>query len=658
IQRCLEKDPEARYPSTGDLRDDLARVQEGDSSASAAASIAISKRAAAAVVLALISIASGIVLWTRRADVVEPGDEPWSRKAALAEIASLVDEGELSQAYLLARTTEGRIPGDPELETLMERFTLPGLIKTVPESAEVSFKPYETPEAEWHALGTTPLQTRLPYGMMRLRIAKDGFETIEGAPFEPGANAAFRRGLPLEPTGTRPQGMVRVEGGPFRPAGIPRLPPSSNPEPLVVGSYWLDRFEVTNREFQEFVAAGGYRDQPLWQEPFVTAERELTFAEAIDSFRDTTGRPGPATWELGTYPEGTAEQPVGGVSWYEAAAYCRWAGKSLPTIYHWFHAIGQAQRSEILRFSNFSDRGPAPVGSYQGLAGWGSYDMAGNVKEWCWNPTSEGRRYVLGGAWNDRSYIFKHLVARQPFVRPPTHGLRCASYPEPPAEVLQETVDPLPPRPPPSPISDEIFNAYVAMYDYEHTDLDARVEKVDDSSPYLIRQTVSFRTAYDDERMEAILFLPRNVAPPYQTVVWFPGGDAYAYPTSDTLASPFLFDFLPRSGRAVVYPIYWGTYERFKPPTLAPIEWRDNMLRWSKDVRRTIDYLETRPDFDTDRIAYYGFSNGALFGPVFGALEPRLAAEPTPSTGQLSRDPRQSLKAPQPRHHTQPSRNA
>src|SRR4029077_3309950 len=89
-----------------------------------------------------------------------------------------------------------------------------------------------------------------------------------------------------------------------------------------------------------FVDKGGYRSREYWQEPFVDHGRTVPWENAIAAFRDTTGRPRPSTWELGTYPEGQADMPVSGVSWYEAAAYAAFVGKRLPTAFHWRAARG------------------------------------------------------------------------------------------------------------------------------------------------------------------------------------------------------------------------------------------------------------------------------------------------------------------------------
>ncbi len=100
--------------------------------------------------------------------------------------------------------------------------------------------------------------------------------------------------------------------------------------------------------------------------------------EAQQMFRDQTGRPGPADWELGRPPDGLEDMPVGGISWYEAAAYCNFLNKELPTIYHWRRATGLNREiyTDIHRMSNFSGKGPAQPGQYAGITRYGAYDMA------------------------------------------------------------------------------------------------------------------------------------------------------------------------------------------------------------------------------------------------------------------------------------------
>ena len=94
----------------------------------------------------------------------------------------------------------------------------------------------------------------------------------------------------------------------------------------------MDKLEVTNNDFKRFVDAGGYRESKYWKEPLREGDRVLTFDEAVRRFRDATGRTGPATWELGTYREGRGDFPVGGISWFEAAAYAEFAGKTSDVV--------------------------------------------------------------------------------------------------------------------------------------------------------------------------------------------------------------------------------------------------------------------------------------------------------------------------------------
>ena len=283
-----------------------------------------------------------------------------------------------------------------------------------------------------------------------------------------------------------------------------------------------------------------------------------------------------------------------------------------------------ADFSDILRLSNFSAKGPAPVGSYKGLGTYGTHDMAGNVKEWCWNE-SDGKRFTLGGAWNEPPYHYTDTDGQLASHRGPTNGFRCVkrltpATPEALAAVVRLYRDYTKERP----VSDEIFEVYRSLYRYDRTPLNSRVEAVEELSIGR-REIVTFDAAYGGERVSASLFLPANARPPYQTVVYFPGSDALALTSSRELRMRF-FEFIIRSGRAVLFPVYKGTYERGPSRGISVHEFRDIVIAWRKDVGRSLDYLETRADIDTDRLAYYGLSLGAGAGIVVTALEPRFKA--------------------------------
>jgi cephalosporin-C deacetylase-like acetyl esterase len=348
-------------------------------------------------------------------------------------------------------------------------------------------------------------------------------------------------------------------------------------------------------------------------------------------FVDKTGRAGPATWVEGRYPRGQDNYPVTGVSWFEAAAYAEFAGKSLPTIYHWTAAASQEGAASILPASNFGGAGPAPVGTYMGMTWPGAFDMAGNVEEWIWNEARSGDRYVMGGAWNEPTYTFFDANARSPFARSENFGFRCATYTLTTAEA--KAADPVTGQArdygSAKPVSDQVFKVYESLYSYDKTPLHASGEVVQETD-YWKKEKITFDAAYGNERVIAYLFLPKTASPPFQTVVVFTGVAAF-YVHSSTNLTDYIsdFDFIIKSGRAVMFPIYkgmferWDDFKRFPKDTSA---YRDHVIDWSKDLGRSVDYLETRSDIDHNNLAYEGISWGAAMGAVLPAIEGRLKA--------------------------------
>src|SRR5207253_146715 len=141
------------------------------------------------------------------------------------------------------------------------------------------------------------------------------------------------------------------------------------------------------------------------------------------------------------------------------------------------------------------------------------------------------------------------------------------------------------------PVDAATFDAFRSFYSYDRTPLDARIDHTEELDQWR-RERVSFAAAYGGERVIANILIPKDTPPPYQAVIWFPGSYARGLKHSDgDLPFSYYFDFLPRSGRALIYPVYKGTYERPVPLNIGTSEDRDMVVEWSKDLGRTIDYL-------------------------------------------------------------------
>jgi gamma-glutamyl hercynylcysteine S-oxide synthase len=218
----------------------------------------------------------------------------------------------------------------------------------------------------------------------------------------------------------------------------------------VEGCY-LDRFCVTNEQFQHFVDDCGYEQFQLWPEEALPA---------LFEFVDRTGVPAPAGWRDGQHLEGTGNLPVVGISWFEAAAYARWVGKRLPTDAEWTKAgawpvetspgrvsqrrypWGDTFESRRAALWSSGQRGPRPVDEFeQGASLGGVYQLIGNVWEWTYSSLDATSRdagnsgdghsmkVLHGGAFNtyfENQATCHFRSGERPLNRRPNIGFRLA----------------------------------------------------------------------------------------------------------------------------------------------------------------------------------------------------------------------------------------
>jgi eukaryotic-like serine/threonine-protein kinase len=632
VEQAMQKAPSRRFATAGEMAQAIAACRAQDvvpavrSDDTGAVLRAVRRPVVALPALAI----AGAIVYLVASMLIGQSRARWAREEAIPEIRRLLQVDDYDAAYAVVQRASSAIPGDPMLAELLSQITQEPRLGTKPERARVSVKPYASPQAEWRLIGTTPLERApLPRGAYRWQIEAEGFETVEFA--RNVGDLVAPQTIELAPRGDIPAGMVAVPAsrGPVDISGF------ATEDSVSLGRFFIDRHEVTNRQFKEFVDAGGYTKPEYWPQEFVQGGRRLSFDEAMALFRDSSGRPGPATWELGNYQDGQADYPVGGVSWHEAAAYAKFRQASLPTIYHWARAaLGFTRaapiRGRILDASNFGGAAPVAAGSTGAIGPYGAYDMAGNVREWCSNQSGDNR-WILGGAWNDHEYMSTVPYSLPPMDRSATNGFRLARYAEEsrlaeltaPIEVFRRDFRTI------KPVSDEVFDVFKRQFAYTPSPVDVKAEGKDDSSPDWTRESVSIDTGFG-ERMPVHLFVPKTGQGPRHAVVFVPGLGQFMSQSSSA-ASPALMilDFVIKSGRILVVPALKGSHERFDGFLSLTGDrylqtFRQRVRDWRQEMGQLLDYLETRTDVQADKVAYSGVSFGAsVFLPVL-AMEPRF----------------------------------
>lgn len=614
ISRSLQKQPANRYQAAPEIMRDASEVLAQISSRTRGLASKRQSRIVAFAALAALIVTVAAALWF----VHRSSRRQWAREQAVPRIIGLLAQGKPFAAFSLLKKAESYLPGDPNIRQLADQNTLVASITSSPAGATAAIQDYSTPDAPWYVLGTTPIKNvTLPKGYFRWKISSPG-----AADLMAGMQVKQTMNFALGAQQLAPAGMVPIPGDNW----VEMIDFIGFVGPYKIPSFYLDRYEVTNRDYQKFVDSGGYRDQKYWREKFVRDGREISWTEAIAGFHDSTDRPGPAGWVAGHYAAGQADLPVAGVSWFEASAYAAFVGKTLPVVAQWYMAAPADVSRYIVPVSNITGSALAPVGAYKGVGPYGTYDMAGNVREWVANADDNNQRFILGGSWKSPSYLYYDPEALSPFDRSLENGFRCA-----------KSIDQLPPAAVApikrieardfskyKPASDEVFRAYQIMYAPSTSPLHDTDGGVVGETADWREEKVTLDTGYRGERMAVYLFLPKNVRPPYQTVLFFPSARVDFIADNNNgkaLGDMTFFDYVIQSGRAVAYPIYQDTYERRLQYSLPRGSQRIQLTtdRY-KDAARTLDYLATRPDIDTSRLAYLGVSMGSAEGAIYATL--------------------------------------
>jgi len=407
VMGCLAKDRDSRWQSTDEV---LQRLEAMATPAAGVAPARLSKGngrerrrvVRAAAVLVPILVVAGAALVTQRRRVS-------SMRALASALTTLAQTQRFDDVYdsLLASGTSLDARGMRGVAALAG-----GMITLVtdPPDAEATLTRIRAPLArigQGVSVGSVS-KGLIVAGNYQVVLAASGFESLQFS-LDVGVGDTLLIHRTLVPAAWGTPDMAVVDAG--RVVGP--LPSTAEGE---VPAFLIDRHEVTNEAYMRFVAAGGYADASLWPDSLVLAGHTLPRSLAVASLVDRSGLPGPRTWTGGTYPSDRARYPVTGVSWYEASAFAKWAGKSLPSWQQWWRAaLGDldqpypwgSDHATLDDRSNFSMLAPVAVDLHPfGVSPYGAYDMAGNVREWL-AATSDGAQYTaIGGSWQDPTYTF------------------------------------------------------------------------------------------------------------------------------------------------------------------------------------------------------------------------------------------------------------
>ena len=398
---------------------------------------------------------------------------------------------------------------------------------------------------------------------------------------------------------------------------------SKSHENLLIKPFYMDKYEVSNKDYKEFVDANGYYREEFWPIDLMYEGEPISFNDVKTTFVDKANFPSPKDWYQGTYENGKELYPVSGISWYEAYAYAKFRNMSLPSVAEWFYAFDRNRPERALKNANINSynytksRIESDSENNNGI-----FDMAGNVREWVSNNIKdENSRGILGGSFVDDTYVPFEFYSQNAWNRSSYNGIRLVKKIE-------------------SDNSGEIFykrekirNFYenyrttekewdliesLFMYDKNNINFEhLETSKVTDQEFYCRSSNITS----SNFTMPVHHLLSDPEIKSKKALIYFPGSNALL---RDKITYPTWMTEMVNSGVDVIFPEYLSTYSRQDGIVTdignTTMNYRDHLITWVKEVRYAVDYA-IQNGYEPH---YFGVSWGGQVGVNILAIEDRF----------------------------------
>ena len=551
----------------------------------------------------------------------------------IPELIQIYDDGKISESFLKSRYLLDKYPNNEIIKSYFEKSSKYAYLITDIDGVDVSVKYAQ--DSIYTYLGKTPLDSFVIPNIWgdqshKLKLVHNNIEyeqigrDLHDYKFpDPSIEVPENHRAFL---GSNPEFGFFLQGINF--------------ENIKLAPFSVAINEISNKDFQKFIDAGGYENPSYWDFPIQVGDKIYDFNSSVKLFIDKYGKKGPVNWSYGKYPSGLDNHPVTGISWFEARAYAKFKNLTLPNIFQWTYSSGIPENfmtvnQSVTNESNYDSSQLREVsnssGSYNGLN-----NIGGNVKEWVLNPNGEKKeKYsIMGGAFNESPYTFNNYYSSSPFDRTIGNGFRLSknlinNKSDLDNEIIPDfkrNFDDL------DDVSDEVFEVYKSQFNYNKP-LNSKTTNIENFQDGYSAQKFEMETTYQsDENLYGYIIYSNKFKNKYDPVIVYPNAGSIFSNNDEWLPESLLnqFKYLIDEGYAIIHPIYHNTFNREK--TIRTFwasdseDYKNTIIKIGQDYKRSLDYIESRNDFNFDNMSYFGYSWGSTTSNYLLAIDDRIKA--------------------------------